>query len=277
MHKDTLIHETAIIDPGAILGTGVEVGPYSVIGKDVQIGDNTWIGPHVVIDKRTIIGKDCKIFQFASVGADPQDLAYKGEETNLVIGNGNIIRESVTIHRGTIKDKGKTIIGNNNLFMNFAHVAHDCTVGNNTVLANAATLAGHVTIGDNAIVGGLTAIHQFTRIGANSIIGGCSAVSKDIPPFLMAAGNRAHVYGLNSIGLRRCGFKKDAIAEIKKAYNIIFKSSLKLSEAKERLRAELSDSPHAMVLLDFIEASKRGITREKTTKANGADGNNDDD
>ncbi len=260
------IDPTAIVHPSAELDIGVEIGPYSIVGEGVRIGKNTWVGPHVVIGERTTIGRDSRVYQFASVGAPPQDLAYKGEETETIIGDGNIIREFVTIHRGTLKDKGRTICGDNNLFMNYVHVAHDCTVGNNVIMANAATLAGHVTIEDHAIVGGLVAVHQHVRIGAYCIIGGASAVSKDIPPYVMAVGNRAHLYGLNRVGLRRHGFSREEVEEIKKAYQILFKSSLRLREAVEKLGRELPGSRHAVRFIEFIERSKRGIARERAAK-----------
>ncbi|MDH4227068.1 MAG: acyl-ACP--UDP-N-acetylglucosamine O-acyltransferase [Deltaproteobacteria bacterium] len=260
------IHPTAIVHPSAEFDTGVEIGAYSMVGEDVKIGKDTWIGPHVVIGDRTTLGAKCRVFQFASVGAPPQDLAYKGEKTSTIIGDSNTIREFVTIHRGTAKDKGLTSCGNNNLFMNYVHVAHDCMVGSNIVFANAATLAGHVSVDNHAIVGGLVAIHQFVRIGAYCIIGGASAVSKDIPPYVMAVGNRATLHGLNKIGLRRQGFSKTEIDEIKKSYATLFKSSLPLREAVTKLKAEMPDSVHAKRYTDFIEGSKRGVAKERSHK-----------
>ncbi|GMR04369.1 MAG: acyl-ACP--UDP-N-acetylglucosamine O-acyltransferase [Thermodesulfobacteriota bacterium] len=260
------IDPTASVHPTAELDTGVVVGPYTVIGEGVKIGRNTRIASHVVIDNWTTLGAGCSVFQFASVGAPPQDIGYKGEKTEVIMGDNNIIREFVTIHRATTKETRKTVCGDNNMFMNYVHVAHDCRLGNNIIMANSATLAGHVTIEDHAIVGGLVAVHQYVRIGVYCIIGGASAVSKDIPPYVMAVGNRARLYGLNKIGLRRKGFSREDIDEIKLAYNIIFKSSLKIHEAAERLRRELPGSMHAERFLDFIKKSERGITRARTRR-----------
>jgi UDP-N-acetylglucosamine acyltransferase len=255
----------AVVHPSAELCAGVTVGPFSVIGEGSKIGKNTIIGPHVVIGEWTSIGRDSRIFQFASIGAPPQDLGYKNEPTETIIGDRNVIREFVTIHRGTIKDKQKTIIGNDNLLMNYVHVAHDCTVGSNIIMANNATLAGHVTIEDHAIVGGLVAVHQHVNIGAYCIIGGASAVSKDIPPYVMAVGNRAHVYGLNRVGIKRHGFTGSELDDIKRSYHILFKSSLRLNEAVTKLKTELPTSVHAKRFLKFIEGSTRGIARERST------------
>jgi UDP-N-acetylglucosamine acyltransferase len=265
------IDPTAFVHPTAELDHGVEVGPYSVIGEGVRIGRNTSIGSHVVIDKWTTIGRDCSIFQFVSIGAAPQDLGYKGEKTEVIIGDNNVIREFVTIHRATTKEKRKTVCGSNNLFMNYVHIAHDCDLGDHIIMANSATLAGHVSIDGHAIVGGLVAVHQHVRIGAYCIIGGASAVSKDIPPYVMAVGNRARVYGLNAVGIKRQGFPKKELDEIKKAYQIIFRSSLKLTDAMETLKKELPDSRHAQRFMDFIKGSKRGIARVRTKRKGDAE------
>ncbi len=264
--KEVDIHPTALVHPTAELDSGVEVGPYSVIGEDVKIGRDTRIGPHVTVDKWTTIGSENEIFQFCSIGAPPQDLGYKGEKTELIIGDNNVIREFVTMHRATTKEQGITRCGSNNLFMNYVHVAHDCRVGDHIIMANAATLAGHVDIDDHAIVGGLVAVHQHVRIGAYCIIGGASAVSKDVPPYVMAVGNRAKLYRLNSVGLRRSGFSNEEISDIKKAYKILFMSSLTLKEATARLAGEMPDSVHAKTFLDFIKESHRGLVRVKTKK-----------
>ncbi|MBI1912343.1 MAG: acyl-ACP--UDP-N-acetylglucosamine O-acyltransferase [Deltaproteobacteria bacterium] len=264
--KEVKIDPTAFVHPTAELDSGVEIGPFSVIGEDVKIGKDTKIGSHVVIDKWTSIGNRCNIFQFVSIGTPPQDLGYKGERTDVIIGDNNTIREFVTIHRATTKDQYKTICGSNNLFMNYVHIAHDCNLGNNIIMANSATLGGHVTIDNNAIVGGLVAIHQHVRIGAYCIIGGASAVSKDIPPYVMAVGNRAKLYRLNTVGLRRQGFSKEELDEIKTSYNIIFRSSLRLNEAFETLEKELPGSTHAKRFIDFIKGSKRGIARVRTRR-----------
>jgi UDP-N-acetylglucosamine acyltransferase len=264
--KEVKIDPSSSVHPTAELDYGVEVGPYTVIGPDVRIGRDTRIGSHVVVDRWTTIGRNCNIFQFASVGAPPQDLGYNNEKTEVILGDNNTIREFVTIHRATTKDQRKTVCGDNNLFMNYVHVAHDCTLGDNIIMANTATLAGHVTIEDRAIVGGLVAVHQYVRIGASCIIGGASAVSKDIPPYVMAVGNRAKLYGLNRVGLRRQGLTREEIEEIKKCYHIVFRSSLPLSEAIERLYAELPDSAHAKRFADFLKGSKRGVARERSKR-----------
>jgi len=255
------IHPTALISPDATLEEGVEVGPYSIVGPDVHIGKNTVIAPHVVIESRTDIGEGCRISQFASIGGVPQDLKYRGEETRVVIGSHNTIREFVTINRATISDIGVTIIGDHNLLMAYCHVAHNCKLGNHIVMANAANLAGHIHVEDFAIIGGLTGIHQFTRIGAHCIIGGASAVTKDIPPFVMASGNFAKLYGLNMIGLKRRGFPDETIGAIKEAYRIVFRSSLLLSAAIKKVEEVVEDLPEVRQFLDFIRKSERGICR----------------
>ncbi|MFQ5329654.1 MAG: acyl-ACP--UDP-N-acetylglucosamine O-acyltransferase [Thermodesulfobacteriota bacterium] len=260
------IDPTAVVHTSAELDSGVEIGPYTVIGEHVRIGKNTRIASHAVIDKWVTIGEGCDIFQFTSIGAPPQDLNYKGEETVTIIGDNNVIREFVTIHRATTKEERKTVIGDNNLLMAYVHVAHDSIIGNSVIMANTATLGGHVVIEDHVIVGGLVAVHQFVRIGAYAIIGGASAVSKDVPPYVLAVGNRAHVYGLNSVGLRRHGFSKGDINDIKHAYNIIFRSSLPLRESMEKLGAEMADSIHARRFIDFIGAATRGIAKERVKK-----------
>jgi UDP-N-acetylglucosamine acyltransferase len=256
-----MIHATAIIHPTAELESGVEVGPYSIIGPRVRIGKNTRIGPHVVVDGFTDIGEACTIFQFASLGAIPQDLKYRGEESRVVIGDRNIIREFVTINRGTGQAGGETRLGSNNLLMAYCHVAHDCRIGSHVVLANAATLAGHIEMEDHAIVGGLAAVHQFVRLGSYCIIGGCSGVSQDIPPYMMANGQRAKLYGLNIEGLKRHRFSEDAMSNLKKAYRIIFRSGLTVEKALAQLEAEIQNSAEVDHLISFIKASKRGVTR----------------
>jgi UDP-N-acetylglucosamine acyltransferase len=264
--KEVKIDPTAYVHPTAELDTGVEVGPFTVIGEEVRIGKNTKIQSHVVVDKWTTIGSGCNIFQFVSIGAPPQDLGYKGDKTEVILGDNNVVREFVTIHRATTKESRKTVCGSNNLFMNYVHIAHDCNLGDNIIMANNATLAGHVSIEEHAIVGGLVAVHQYVRIGAYCIIGGASAVSKDIPPYVLAVGNRAKLYGLNMVGLRRKGFSRNEISEIKAVYNIMFKSSLTVGEAVEKLRADMPASAHAKRFLDFIEGSNRGITRVRTKR-----------
>jgi len=255
------IHPTAIVSPEANLEEGVEIGPYTIIGPDVNIGKNTVIGPHVVIDAHTDIGEGCRIFQFASIGAIPQDLKFKGENTRVIIGNYNTIREFVTIHQATSADIGVTVIGDRNLLMAYTHVAHNCKLGNYIIMGNAANLAGHIHIEDHAIISGMTGIHQFTRIGAHCFIGGASAVSKDIPPFVLASGNYAKLYGLNIIGLKRRGFKEETVRALKEAYRIIFRSSLLLKVAVEKVKNEVEDLPEIRQLITFIQKSERGICR----------------
>jgi len=257
-----MIHPTAIIDSKAEISEGVEIGPYSVIEKNVLIGEGTKIGPHVVIREGTYIGKQCQISQFASIGEAPQFLGYKGEKTFLQIGDHNIIREFVTLHRGTIKGGGKTAIGNENFLMAYSHVAHDCQIGNQVVMANGATLAGHILIEDCAIIGGLVAVHQFCRVGTYAIIGGLTGVLLDIPPYTKAQGDLARLFGLNTIGLKRANFSEETLKALKKAYRIIFRSSLTLEKAMKRVvEDEISQTPEVQHFLQFIQCSKRGITR----------------
>jgi UDP-N-acetylglucosamine acyltransferase len=255
------IHSTAIISPDAQLEEGVEIGPYAIIGSDVKIGKNTVIGPHTVIDDYVHIGEGNRIFQFCSIGAPPQDLKFGGEKTRVVIGNNNTIREFVTIHRATSADIGVTIIGDNNLLMAYCHVAHNCKLGDRIVMANVATLAGHVLVEDYAIIGGLTAIHQFSSIGAHCIIGGASAVAKDVPPYSMASGNHAKLFGLNLVGLKRRNFSEKTIKAIKDAYRIIFRSDLLLEAALKKAQDEAEDIPEVNHFIKFIRESKRGVCR----------------
>lgn len=255
------IHSTAIIAPDAQLEEGVEIGPYTVIGKDVKIGKNTIIGPHVVIEDYTHIGEGCHIHQFGSYGAPPQDLKFGGEKTRVVIGNFNTIREFVTINRSTTADIGVTIMGDHNLIMAYCHVAHNCQLGDRIVMANGATLAGHVHVEDNAIIGGLTGIHQFSHIGAHCIIGGASAVVKDVPPYTMASGNHAKLFGLNLVGLKRRNFSEKTIKALKDAYRIIFRSNLLLEAALKKAQEEVEDLPEVRNFIKFIQESKRGTCR----------------
>jgi UDP-N-acetylglucosamine acyltransferase len=255
------IHPTALVDPKAKIHPDAVIGPYVVIGPDVTIGAGTTVGPHTVIEGETTIGQKNRIFHHASIGAEPQDLKYAGEKTKLVIGDENLIREFTTMHTGTAGGGGVTRVGNKNLFMAYAHVAHDCIVGNGCVLANAATLAGHVEIGDFVIVGGLSAVHQFTRIGKHGFIAGGGMVVMDVPPYCTAQGDRAELAGLNTVGLVRHGFSDEQISRIKEAYKILFRSKLGLNEALSRLKAEHGSHPEILAMLDFITSSKRGITR----------------
>lgn len=259
-----MIHPTAIIDLTAHLATDVEVGPYAIIGKHVTIGKGTTVGAHAIVGDWTEIGENNQIFPQSSVGGPPQDLKYRGEECWTRIGDNNMIREFATIHRGTVTGHAETIIGNNNMFMAYSHVAHDCRIGNGVVMANVATLAGHVTIEDNVILGGLVAVHQFTSIGINAMIGGGTMVSLDILPYTIATAARSRdtkLRGLNLIGLKRRGFSEDAIKNIKKAYKTLFMADLKLPEAIARIKSEITDCPEVDYLLAFIENSKRGICR----------------
>ncbi len=256
-----MIHSTAIVHPSARIAEGVQIGPYAVIGEHVSIGSGTWIGPHAVIEGWTEIGPDNKIFQFASVGAIPQDLKFSGEKTYLRIGARNTVREFVTLHLGTESGGGETIIGDDNLFMAYAHVAHDCRVGNRVILANGATLAGHVSVDDFAILGGLSAIHQFSRVGAHVMISGGAMVTQDIPPFTIAQGDRAKTVGINVVGLKRRGFSEESIAGIKQAYKIVFRSGLRLEEALATIANDLEMDETLTAFVDFIRGSERGIAR----------------
>ena len=256
-----VVHPTAVIAKGAELHPTVEVGPFAVIGPDVRIGAGSTVGPHAVIEGRTTLGEKNRVFQFASVGAIPQDLKYAGEATALVIGNGNQIREFTTLHIGTAGGGGVTRIGNQNLFMAYNHVAHDSQVGSRCVFANGATLAGHVEVGDFVTLGGLSAVHQFTRIGAHAFIAGGAMVVMDVPPFCVAQGDRAELAGLNIIGLQRHGFTEEQQVRCKEAYRILFRSKLPLEEAVARLRVEFGGNSEVDALLDFVTTSRRGLTR----------------
>ncbi|HOI14740.1 MAG TPA: acyl-ACP--UDP-N-acetylglucosamine O-acyltransferase [Geobacteraceae bacterium] len=256
-----MIHPTAIVHPGAELDTDVEIGPYAVIGEHVKVGRGTRIGPSAVVDGWTEIGENNQIFHLSSIGAIPQDLKYRGEQTYLRIGNGNIIREFATIHLGTVTGDGETTIGNNNLFMAYCHVAHDCHIGNHVIMANGSTLAGHVTVEDFAILGGLSAVHQFTRVGESAMLSGGTMVGQDVLPFSVASGNRAKSYGLNAVGLKRRRFSPDLISRIKTAYRLIIRSGLRLDEALHRVRSEVPLSPEIEHLIAFAEKSERGICR----------------
>lgn len=255
------IHPTAIVEEGARLAEGVEIGPFAVIGPHVTIGERSVIGPHTVIQGHTEIGADNRIHQSVSIGDVPQDLKYAGEESAVRIGSRNTIREFVTIHRGTKGDQMVTMVGDGNLLMVGAHVAHDVVVGNHAILANTVALAGHVHVGDHAIIGGLSAVHQFVRIGEHAMIGGASAVANDVPPFLTVLGNRAVAQGLNLVGLRRRKFSREAINTIREAFEILYRSQLPQVEALERVRKELPDIPEIRTFLAFIEQSERGIVR----------------
>ncbi|MES9959240.1 MAG: acyl-ACP--UDP-N-acetylglucosamine O-acyltransferase [Sedimenticola sp.] len=256
-----MIDSRAVIDPKAELDDDVSVGPFSVIGPGVRIGKGTEIGPHVVIRGETSIGCDNRIFQFASVGEDPQDKKYAGETTRLEIGDRNTIREFTTINRGTMQDAVATRIGNDNLLMAYTHVAHDCQIGNNVIMANAASLGGHVQVDDWAILGGFTIAHQFSHIGAHSFCAMGSAVNKDIPPYVTVSGHPAKPYGINSEGLKRRDFSADAISAIKKGYKLIYMRGLKLEEARAALEELAEEFPEVGLYTEFLQNSDRGIVR----------------
>jgi UDP-N-acetylglucosamine acyltransferase len=256
-----LIHPAAIVDPGARVAQGVEIGPYTIIGPDVEVGDGTWIGPHVVINGPTRIGCENRIYQFCSLGEMPQDKKYAGEATRLEIGDRNVIREYCTFNRGTVQDAGVTRVGDDNWIMAYVHLAHDCQVGNHTIFANAASLAGHVKVADYAILGGFTLVHQFCRIGTHGFCAFASHVAKDVLPFVMVQGQPARPYGLNSEGLRRHGFGKERTALLRHAYKIIYRQQLTLEQAKGKLRALADESDDVRLMVEFLEGSQRGILR----------------
>jgi UDP-N-acetylglucosamine acyltransferase len=249
------------VHPGAKLAPGVAIGAYSIIGEQVEVGAGTWIGPHVVVEGRTRIGRGNRIYQFASIGAPPQDKKYADEDTAVEIGDGNTIREYVTINRGTAGDAGVTRVGDDNWIMAYVHFAHDCQIGSHTIFANLSQLAGHVHVGDWAILGGNTQAHQFVHIGAHSFTGMGTYLAQDLPPFVKAAGNMAKPYGINSEGLRRRGFGTETINRIKRAYRTLYRSGLSLEEAKLALAAQAAESPEVAALLDFLARSKRGCIR----------------
>ena len=257
----SVVHRTALVDPGAKLGNDVTVGPYSVIGPKVEVGEGTWIGAHVVIDGRVRIGRNNRIFHFSSLGAPPQDKKYAGEDTAVEIGDNNTIREYVTINRGTALDAGVTRLGSDNWVMAYVHFAHDTQIGSKAIFANACQLAGHVTVGDWAIFGATTLVHQFVHIGAHAFTGMGTYLAQDLPPFVTAAGNMAKPYGINSEGLKRRGFSPEAIAGLKRAYRTLYRSGLSLAEAKSELEKQATASPEVRRFLDFINRSERGIIR----------------
>jgi UDP-N-acetylglucosamine acyltransferase len=268
----TLIHSTAIVDKNASVDASVKIGPYAIIGPNVKIGSGTTIGSHTVIEGHTTIGKDNVISHFSSLGGVPQDMKYGGEPTQLIIGDRNTIREFITIHTGTIQDKGVTVIGDDNWIMAYVHIAHDCVVGNHTIFSSNAQIAGHVTVEDWAILGGMSGVHQFVRIGQHSMLGGASALVQDIPPFVIAAGDKAQPHGLNAEGLKRRGFAADTISALRHAYKILYKDGLTFEQAKLAIHEMkvsgfegnlLSDDGVAKIdeFLTFISASTRGIIR----------------
>jgi UDP-N-acetylglucosamine acyltransferase len=256
-----MIDPRAVVDAKAELANDVTVGPFTVIGPDVVIDSGTWIGPHAVINGPTRIGRDNKIYQFASIGEAPQDKKYRGEPTRLEIGDRNVFRENCTIHRGTTQDRQITRIGNDNLFMAYVHVAHDCVLGDNIIMANGTSLAGHVTVDDHAILGGFTLVHQFCRLGAHSFSSFGSGINQDLPPYVTVAGHRAEPRGTNSEGLRRHGFSANAINGIRRAFKLIYRSGLRLEDAVKEVRELAESVPEVGIMADFIAASERGILR----------------
>ena len=256
-----MIDSRAVIDPKAELAEDVSVGPYAVIGPGVEIGAGTSIGPHAVVEGPTRIGRDNRIFQFASIGAAPQDKKYQGEPTRLEIGDGNTVREFVTINRGTAQDTGVTRIGDDNWIMAYVHIAHDCQIGSHTIFANNASLAGHVRIEDYVILGGFTLVHQFCALGAHSFTAFSTGIAKDVPPYVMVSGFSAAPHGLNTEGLRRRGFSAETLAKLKQAYKTLYRSKLTLQEAIQALRGQAADCAEVAVMVEFLEQQTRGIVR----------------
>jgi UDP-N-acetylglucosamine acyltransferase len=256
-----MIHPTALIDSTSSIDENVKIGPYTVIGANVSIGSGSEIGPHVVINGTTSIGKNNRIYQFSSIGEDPQDKKYAGEPSFLEIGDNNEIREFSTIHRGTTQDKNITSIGNNNLLMAYTHVAHDCVIANDVILANAASLGGHVHIGSHVILGGFSIVHQFCHLGDHCFSAMGSAITKDVPPFVMVGGRPTKPHGINSVGLERRGFSAESVLNIKRAYKILYKSGLKLSEATIEVGKLAVDEPELNGVVEFLENSNRSILR----------------
>lgn len=259
--SETLIHPTAVIDPRAKLADDVRVGAFSTLGADVEIGAGTTIASHVTVEGPTVIGRNNHIFQFNSIGAAPQDKKYAGEPTRLVIGDNNTIREFCTLNRGTSQDHGETTIGNDNWIMSYVHVAHDCVIGNNTIIANGATLAGHVHVGDFAILGGFTKVHQFCRIGAHSFSGMDSGLNQDLPPYVTCSGMPARPVGINSEGLKRRQYTPEQIRTIKRAYKLVYRSGLRLEEAREQINELARENPEVQLFADFIGVQGRGLIR----------------
>jgi len=256
------IHPTAVVSERAELGEGVSVGPYSIIEEDVTIGPGTVIDAHVMVKAHTSIGRDCRLYPYASLGTDPQDLLYQGEETRLVIGDNNIIREFATLNRGTPRGGVVTRLGSHNMLMAYTHVGHDCQLGDHVVMVNLATLAGHCHVEDWAVLSGLVAVQQFTRIGTHAFIGGMTGVDKDVPPYCVASDYRARLYGLNTVGLKRRGFPAETVAQLKEAYRLLFRNKDSvLSVNLDRVEESLGHVPEVKRVVDFIRASKRGICR----------------
>jgi UDP-N-acetylglucosamine acyltransferase len=256
-----VIHPAAVVHPGAKLASGVSVDAYTIVGAQVEIGEGTWIGSHVVLEGHTRIGARNRIHHFASIGGVPQDKKYAGEDTTVEIGDGNTIREYVTINRGTVQDAGATRIGNDNWIMAYVHIAHDCQVGSHTIFANLAQLAGHVHVGDWAILGGMTAVHQFVRIGAHSFTGIGTRLLQDLPPYVTVSGEAAKPYGVNSEGLKRRGFTPETINAIKRAYRTLYRAGLSLEDAKRELEQQAAQCPEVGAMVEFLARCERGIVR----------------
>jgi len=256
----TSVHPAAVVDPGAELGAGVEIGPFCVVGPNAKIGDGVRLMSHVVIDGYTTIGAECTLFPFACIGTQTQDLKFRGAKTSVTIGDKTTLREYVTVNSST--NEGEvTWVGSGCHIMAYAHIAHACSVGNGVIMANCATLAGDVTVEDRAIVGGLTAIHQFVRVGRHCILGGCSRITQDCPPFMMVAGNPAAVGGINSVGLKRNNFSEDVQRELKRAYKILYRSGLNVTQALAKIEEEVEPCEEIVALVSFIRESKRGVIR----------------
>lgn len=256
-----MIDDRAIVDQQAQIGGDVHIGPFSIIGPDVKIHDGVWIGPHVVINGDTTIGSGTRIFQFCSIGDAPQHLGYKDEATRLVIGERNIVREYCTLNRGTEQGGGVTRIGDDNFLMAYVHIAHDCQIGSNTIFANCASLAGHVSVGDFAMLGGFSLVHQYCRVGQHCITAIGTVCLQDVPPFIVAAGNRATPHGVNVKGIRRRDFTENDISELKRAYKILYRRGIPLQDAVQRLQDEIWQGPHVARLVEFVATSERGIIR----------------
>jgi UDP-N-acetylglucosamine acyltransferase len=259
--KTAVVHPSAIIDEGALIGAHVRIGPYCCVEGSVEIGEGSVLKSHVVVSGHTRIGRENVIFPFATIGEENQDLKYAGEVTFVEIGDRNKIRESVTIHRGTVQGGGRTVVGNDNLLMVNAHVAHDCVVADHCILANNATLGGHVTLDVHVVIGGMSAVHQFCAIGAHAMVGGCSGIAQDVPPFVIAQGNHASPKGVNTIGLERRGFSKEAIQAIREAYKVLYRSGKTLEEAKPEIARIAETHPEVRPLHDFLSRSTRGLIR----------------
>lgn len=257
----TEIHPSAIVSTEAEIEDGTFIGPFCIIREGVRIKKGTRLFSNIIVEENTEIGENCAIYPFTSIGLPPQDLKYRGESTGVKIGNNNVIREYITIHRASVSGDGLTVVGDNNFLMAYVHIAHDCKIGNSVIMANVATLAGHVVVEDHAVIGGLVAVHQFTRVGAYSMVGGFSGVGQDIPPYMIASGPRAKLFGLNTIGLKRHGFSDTTINELKRAYKILFREKHTLKEALKKVQEEVPYTDEIKYLIEFIKKNKRGICR----------------